>query len=175
MKKNVLIFGGILGLIMTGVAQYMAVRCYHNPEHTSNDVVGYAGLLLVLSIIFVGIRNYRDKYNGGFISFGKAFKLGLYISLVAASMYTVVWLINYYLFIPDFEHQYVKHVMYMAKQNGATAAELTQKTKEMAEFTKMYQNPLFVTLQTFSEVLLPSLPVILISALILKRKPKMVL
>ena len=175
MRKNVLIFGGILGIVMAAGAQYMALRCYNNPEHTSNDVVGWVGIFLVLSILFVGIKNYRDKYNDGFISFGKAFKVGLYMSLVAATLYTVTWLVNYYLFIPDFEHQYVKHVLYMARQEGATAAELAKKAKDMEAFTGMYQNPLFVALQTFSEVLLPSLPVILISALILKRKPRMVL
>ena len=31
-------------------------------------------------LIFVGIKNYRDKQNGGIVTFGKAFLLGFMIS-----------------------------------------------------------------------------------------------
>lgn len=171
MKKNVLIFGSIAGLILTGMMIWTSVVCYNNPESfKGNDIVGYASMILVFSLIFVGVKNYRDKYNNGVISFGKAFKTGMYISLIAATMYTLVWVIEYYLFIPDFFDKYTAHVLWEAREDGATAAELTEKTKEMANFKNLYKNPLLMVVITYSEVLPIGLIVALIAALILKRK-----
>ena len=62
MKKNVWIFGTIAGLIITSFALYQVRECYTNPDKQSNDVVGYAGMIAVFSLVFIGMKNYRDKY-----------------------------------------------------------------------------------------------------------------
>ena len=172
MKRNVWTFGTITGLIITLFMLYTARECYTNADMQGNDVVGYAGMIAVFSLIFIGIKNYRDKYNDGIISFGLAFKTGLYITLVASVMYVVVWLIDYYIFIPDFLDKYIPHVLKEASRKGATQAELQEKAAEMANFKEMYKNPLFVVVITFLEVFPVGLIVALVSALILKRKPK---
>lgn len=170
MKKNVLVFGLIAGLILTAFLIYSTVMCYSNPEFKTNDVVGYAGFILTFSLIFVGIKNYRDKYNGGVVSFGRAFKIGLLIALIASSMYTVIWVFEYYLFIPDFMDKYTAHVLWKAKEGGATEAELAKKTAEMAQFSEWYKNLLLMIIITYMEVLPIGALVALIAALILKRK-----
>lgn len=172
MKKNVWIFGSVTGLIISLFMVYMARECYTNPEMKANDVVGYAGMIAVFSLVFIGIKNYRDKYNGGLISFGQAFKTGLYITLVASAMYVLVWLVDYYIFIPDFLDKYIPHVLKEATRKGATDLELKEKAAEMAKFKEMYKNPLFVIVVTFLEVFPVGLIVALVSALILKRKSK---
>lgn len=170
MKKNIWIFGLLSGVIITGMANYMAWICMGNPEFKSNDFVGYTFLLGAFAFIFVGIRNYRNNYLSGVISFGKAFKTGFYISLIASTLYVLVWLIDYYVFIPGYLDQYIAHVMYQARLDGATADELAQTAKQMADFKEMYKNPVFVILITYAEVLPIGLIVSLISAFILKRK-----
>ena len=171
MKKVILTFGLISGLLITGMMLYSAGMCYSNPQQfKSNDVLGYTALIASFAFIFVGIKNYRDKYNNKIISFGKAFKVGAFITLVASTMYVVTWLIDYYLFIPDFLDRYIDHVLYAAKADGATEAEIAAKTTEMANYKEMYKNPLLVVLVTYFEVLPIGLVIALISALILKRK-----
>jgi hypothetical protein len=59
-----------------------------------------------------------------------------------------------------------------AAKDGATEAELSNKTKELAEFKEMYKNPLFVVLVSYAEVLPIGLAVALVSALVLRRRPK---
>jgi hypothetical protein len=172
MKKNVLVFGLISGLIVTGMMLYSAARIYNLAEFEKNDVLGYAAMLVAFSFIFVGIKNFRERYNSGVISFGKAFKIGLYITLVASTIYVAVWLIDYYFFMPDFIDKYTVCVLRHATSEGATSLELEKKAAEMAKFKDLYKNPLFVVLITYSEVFPIGLVVSLISAFILKRKPK---
>lgn len=170
MKKNVWIFGLIAGALITGLANYMAWVCCANPQFETNDFLGYSATLVIFSLIFVGIRNYRNHHLDGQITFGRAFKAGFYMSLIASTLYVLVWLIDYYVFIPDYLDYYITHVLYEAKVNGVTGAELTEKAKTMEQFRTMYQNPLFVIVATFAEVFPIALVVSLISALILKRK-----
>ncbi len=172
MRKNVWVFGSIAGVILTGFMVYSTIECYTNPEMKTNDVAGYAGMIAIFSLIFVGIKNYRDKYNGGVISFGEAFKTGMFITLIASTFYVGAWLFEYYLFMPDFMDKYIPHVLTSARESGATPAELTAKTEEMAQFKDMYKNPLFVILISYVEVVPVGLIVSIVSALILKRKSK---
>lgn len=168
MKKNVIIFGLVLGTILCINMVIMVNMMYSNPEFKGNDLLGYTVMVVVFSLIFFGVRNYRNKVTGGVISFGKAFKTGLYIALVAATLYVAVWLVYYYLFVPDFIDQYTSHVLYQC----TTEAEIAEKTREMERFSEMYKNPLFVILITYSEVLPVGLVVALVSAFVLKRKEK---
>jgi hypothetical protein len=172
MKKNIWIFGLISGALITAIANYMAWVCCANPEFETNDFLGYTAMLVIFSLIFIGIRNYRNHYLGGQITFGQAFKAGFFMSLIAGTLYVLVWLVDYYVFIPQYVDQYTLHVLHKAKTNGATATELAETAKSMAEFKEMYKNPLFVIVTTFLEVFPIALIVSLISALILKRKQK---
>lgn len=170
MKKNVLIYGLLIGLIITTNMVFMVNLCMNNPEFESNDLLGYSAMIIVFSLIFFGIRNYRNNQLQGFISFGQAFKTGALIALIGATMYVVVWVFYYYLFVPDFLEKYIQHVLFQAKNDGATAIELASKTKEMNDFKEMYKNPILMVLITFSEVLPIGLVIALVSAFILKKK-----
>ena len=135
-------------------------------------VYGYTLMILGFAFIFVGTKITRDKYNDGEISFGKAFRVGLYITLIASTIYVIVWMIDYHFFIPDFAEKYSAHVLEGLKASGASQAEITRQTTEMAKFNEMYKNPFFNALLTYSEIVPVGLIISLISAWILKRKAK---
>ena len=102
MKKNILIYGLISGLIVSALMAVIVSMCYKSGTFDSSIWIGYASMLIAFSMIFVGIKNYRDKYNSGIISFGKAFKVGLFITLIASTIYVIAWLIEEHFFFPDF-------------------------------------------------------------------------
>lgn len=174
MKKNIIIYGVIAGIVVSFLmlfsVNYMS-HCEGNVDYGTSMLIGYAAMLLAFSLVFVGIRNYRDKYNEGIISFGKAFKIGIIIVLIASTIYVVAWLIDYFFFIPDFLEKYAAHTLNELKTSGASQAEIDKQTKEMANFSKMYKNPFFNAMMTYIEILPVGLIVTLISSLILKRKP----
>ena len=165
MKKNILTFGLIAGTILCLNMIYMVNLCYTRPDLKSNDILGYAAMIVVFSMIFFGVRNYRDKELSGIITFGNAFKTGVLIALVGSLVYVVVWLFYYYLFVPDYLEIYITHVL-----NEIPANELEAKTIEMNDFREMYKNPIMVILITFSEVFPVGLVVSFICAFMLERK-----
>jgi hypothetical protein len=173
MKKNIIVHGLIAGTLVSTfmlISMNYLSHCNGNADYETSMVIGYASMLIAFSLVFIGIRNYRDKYNGGIISFGKAFKTGILIVLIASTMYVIAWLIDYFYFIPDFAEKYAAHTLDKLKADGASPAEIEKQTKEMASFVTMYKNPFFNAMMTYVEILPVGLVVTLISSLILKRK-----
>lgn len=167
MKRNVIVFGLIAGAIVTTMMTFSTVRGYITQNWDFGVVIGYTSMVLAFSLIFVGVRNYRDKFNDGVISFGKAFRIGLYITLIASTMYVIAWLINYYVFIPDFIDKYSE---YMLRESEGTA-DAEEKMAEIENWRELYKNPLFVILLTYMEILPVGLIISVICGLILKRHP----
>jgi hypothetical protein len=153
MKKIVIVNGLIAGVIVAAMF-FITMGLYHkNGNFDGGMWVGYASMLLAFSLIFVGIKNFRDKYNAGAISFGKGFQIGLFITLIASTIYVAGWLVDYYCFIPDFAEKYAASMLDKLKAAGAGAAQLAAKTKEMDNFVTMYKNPIMVILFTYIEIL----------------------
>lgn len=172
MKKNIIIYGLIAGLIVSSIMLLSVnfISHHEDVDYNTSLFIGYASMLIAFSLVFVGIRNYRDKYNGGVISFGKAFTIGILIVLIASTIYVLAWLIDYYFFIPDFMEKYSAHMLDELKASGASQVKIDEQTKEMANFSEMYKNPFFNAMMTYAEILPVGLIVTLISSLILKRK-----
>ena len=173
MKKNIIVYGVIAGIVVSVVMLFSINVMSHTEgkvDYNTSLLIGYASMLIAFSLVFVGVRNYRDKYNGGVISFGKAFKIGIMIVLIASTIYVVAWLIDYYFFIPDFAEKYSAHTLDQLKASGASQIEIDKETKEMANFVRMFKNPFFNAMMTYIEILPVGLIVTLISSLILKRK-----
>ncbi|MES2412063.1 MAG: DUF4199 domain-containing protein [Bacteroidota bacterium] len=173
MKKVVLTYGLIAGAIVAAFMIYGTMTFINNPNFEGSMWLGYTGMLVAFSFVFIGIKNYRDKQNGGVITFGKALKVGALISLIASTIYVGVWLIEYYCFFPDFMDKYSEAMLKKMDKTAMTATEIKAKTDEMKMYKEMYKNPIIVILMTYAEVLIPiGLLVPIISALILKRNVK---
>jgi len=172
MKKNILIYGLIAGLVVSILMLFNINYIGHTGtvDYNTSLLLGYASMLIAFSLVYVGIRNYRDKYNGGVISFGKAFKIGILMVLIASTIFVAAWLIDYYFFVPDYMEKYSVHELDKLKASGASQVKIDKQTKELADFARMFKNPLFNAMMTYAEILPVGLIVTLISSLILKRK-----
>lgn len=170
MKKTILTFGGIAGLVIGLFILVIAWLCEKNPNFTGNEIVGYGAQIIAFSFIFVGVKNFRDKFNQGRLSFGKAFTIGLGITLIGGTIYVLIWLVDFYVFIPDFMDKYAAHLQKDVKDSGVSQAVMDKKIAQINGIKEMYKNPLFVILITYAEVLPVGLIISLLTALILKRK-----
>jgi len=174
MQKIILRYGLLGGLIVSAVMVGSMSYCSYTGKMEGSMVLGYASMILAFSLIFVALKTLRDKLYGGTISFGKAFKAAMLVTLVTSTIYVAVWLIVYYFFIPDFMDRYAASAISKAKAEGLSAAEIAKTTAQMEEYKAMYKNPLFVILLTYMEILPVGLIVSLVAALIIKRKEKKV-
>jgi hypothetical protein len=173
MKRTIIIYGLIAGIVvsvlMLSAVNYLS-HCEGNVDYSTSMLIGYASMIVAFSLVFVGIHNYRDKYAEGVISFGKAFKIGIMIVLIASTIFVGAWLIDYFFFIPGFMEKSSAQMLDQLKANGASQVEIDKQAKEMANFARMYKNPFFNAMMTYVEILPAGLIVTLISSLILKRK-----
>ena len=175
MKKIIIICGSIAGLIVTSIMLASISGCITGSDFEGgigSMLLGYSSMVIAFSMIFVGIKNYRDKHNSGIITFGKSLKIGLLITLVASTIYVIVWQIDYYFFIPDFYEKYAAHIIRGMKADGATQAQIQQQMAANKSNGEMYRNPLFNAMFTYLEILPVGIIMSLLAALILKRKPK---
>jgi hypothetical protein len=169
MNRFSILYGLIVGTLLSANMLIMVNFFSSNSDMGGSELVGYASMVIIFALIFFGIRNYRNRQMKGVMSFGQAFKAGAIIAAIAATMYVITWMICLHFFIPDFMDKYVQHVLTNTPQ-----AELAEQTKKMNSMAEMYKNPLLRILFTYMEVLPAGLIVALISAFILKRKPKVV-
>jgi hypothetical protein len=175
MKRNIIVYGLISGVLISVfmlVSMNYASHCEGNVAYETSMLIGYAAMLIAFSLVYVGVRNYRNKFNGGVISFGKAFKIGILMVLIASTLYVIAWMIDYFFFMPDFMDKYSAHAIDKLKAEGASQVKIDKETKEMADMTRMYKNPVFTAMFTYAEILPVGLIVTLISSLILKRKAR---
>ena len=84
MKKTILIPGIIGGFIVATLMISATVYGYNSGRFESSMLLGYASMILAFSLIFVAIKNLRDKHYNGTISFGKAFVRNIIKWLISA-------------------------------------------------------------------------------------------
>jgi hypothetical protein len=173
MKRNILIFGLVSGVILGAFVFSISFISNVFHGHIENEIVGYSAMIIAFSFIFVGTKNFRDKYNHGLVSFGKAFLVGMGISMIGSTLYVGAWLIEYYFFMPDFMEKYSAALIQKAQHSGLTPEALQKRIDSINSMNRMYKNPLFVILLTYMEVLPVGIVISLVTSLILrKRKPQ---
>lgn len=171
MTKTMLLYGGASGAVTIGSAIVALNLASGESTHWAGlEWLGYLTMILALSVIFVGVKRYRDRELGGVIRFGHAFLLGLGISVVAGLVYVVAWEINLALTDYAFMEQYTASMIEAEKAAGISEADLEVLTAEMDQMVESYKNPLFRIPITFSEIFPVGLLVSLIAAAVLRTR-----
>lgn len=164
--RYALVYGAIAGAIV--VAVIVAGLTLDLPNHFHSEWFGYLVMLVALSLIFVGVKRYRDVECGGVIRFGRAFGLGLGIAAVAGVVYVAVWETYVALSGIDYMADYTERVLAEMREAGADRAALAAKRAELQGMAEMFRNPLLRLPATFAEIFPVGLLVALVSASILR-------
>ena len=174
MKKTVLTFGIIAGVVISVLMTITTVFA----DRIGFDravIVGYTSMLIAFLLVFFGIKSYRDNIGGGEISFGRAFTVGILITLITCLFYVVSWEIIYLNFLPDFGEKYGNYLLEKARASGASAEQITKQMEEVKQMKALLDNPLLAMPMIFiSEPLPVGLVMTLISAAILRKRRRKV-
>src|ERR1700693_2569183 len=171
MKRTILTFGLISGAI-SSLMMVATVPFADRIGFNKGLVVGYTSIVLSFLLVFFGIRSYRDNVGNGRITFSKAFAVGISITLISCVCYVVTWEILYFNFLPDFLDKYGAHMVEKAKASGASAAAVQAQVEQVKKYKEIYANPLLNAAMTFIEPFPIGLVITLISAAVLRRKPR---
>jgi Protein of unknown function (DUF4199) len=173
MKKTVLTFGlisGAVSMLMMAITMPFAGKIGFDKA----EILGYTTIVLSFLLVYAGIRSYRDNIGGGAITFGRAFGVGLLITLISCVCYVAIWEVLYFNLssVHGFMDKYASYVVDKAKASGASQDAIQAQIREMAKYKELYENPLFNAAITFLEPFPIGLAITLISAVVLRRKKR---
>lgn len=174
MKKVVLIFGVIAGLILAGFVFLISGLCASDTIPMENgEIYGYTTMAVALSMIFFGIKSYRDNVGKGKITFWKGIQIGLLITLISSVFY-FAGAEAYNITNPGFYDKIMTKFTQMQtdkmKQAGASQEEIDKVLKSAAEMAKAMENPAIFYAICLMEISPVGIIITLISAAILRRK-----
>lgn len=165
--KYALLYGLLSGLVIICV---MLAGIVLAPQGSffSSAWFGYLVMLVALTLVFVGVKRYRDMELGGAVRFWPAFGMGLLIAVTAGLVYVAVW--EVYLAMTDyvFIDQYIDGIARARKAAGASAAAIAQEMAELEPLRISYRNPLFRVPMTFMDIFPVGLFVTIVSAALLR-------
>jgi hypothetical protein len=170
MTRIVLIFGLISGAIAAAL-MWLLVRNVKNDgiDFDNAMIWGYATMIIALSLVFFGIKSYRDN-NGGRITFFKGAQVGILISLISAICYAASWELYYSGSGQEFIQKYNAHYLDKMRASGASDAEIEKVRVESEQFTELYKNFYVRFPVTLMEILPVGVIVTLVSAALLRKR-----
>jgi hypothetical protein len=175
MKKTVLVFGLISGLILSVLMDVSVLFADKIGRKIGSDhslILGYTILVSSFLLIYFGIRSYREDALAGQISFGRAFACGILITLTASVLYVATWEVLYFNFMPHFMDGYFAAQIHKVQSSGLDPATTAAKVAAIQHSQQLYQNPFVNMAYTFIEPLPVGLVITLISAAMLRRKTR---
>jgi len=174
MKKIIITFGLIAGFIIGSFMWLYAYLCEKGVISLDNsETIGYASMVIALSMVFFGIKSFRDNHSRGAIRFWKGVQVGILITLIASLMYAVSGEIYYQVnpqFVNVIMEKYAEQQVSTLKEKGASQEEIDRAANQMAEMMKMMENPVVRFGIALMEILPVGIIVTLASAAILRRR-----
>ena len=137
------------------------------------EVIGYATMLVSMSMVFFGIKSYRDNYGNGTITFWKGLQIGLLISLIASVMYFAggeLYNAANPNFFPKLMERVTEQQTNTMKAKGVPQEDIDKKNEEMAQFATMFGNPLIRFAIFIMEMFPVGIVVTIVSSAVLRRR-----
>ncbi len=167
MTRIILTHGLISGLVIILSTIGVIVMEDRGGPHSS-IWLGYLIMLVALSAILVGVKQYRDQALGGVIKFSTALLMGLGIATLASLVYVAVW--EVYLAMTDYAFMpaYTAETLAAKRAAGVTGAEYQAVVAAMDKMRVQYAQPLYRLPMTFAEIFPVGLLVSVVSAALLR-------
>ncbi|WP_417611001.1 DUF4199 domain-containing protein [Parasphingorhabdus sp.] len=167
MQKIALTYGVLSGTI-TIVTLILGLVVSDGGSFLSSELFGYLTMLVALSMIFIGIKRYRDQELGGVIRFLPAFAMGLAIAVTAAIIYTIVWELYLMASGHDFINNYVNAAIEAKRTAGLAPEKLAEDIAALEEMRSDYGKIYIRMPMTFLEIFPVGLIIALLSAAVLQ-------
>ncbi|WP_339695711.1 DUF4199 domain-containing protein [uncultured Roseivirga sp.] len=167
MKNIVVRYGVIASLIVVGVPLLSGLIIgFGIDSFAMGEIVGYTSMIVAMTTVYFGMRQYRDQMNNGIITFGTGLKIGSLISVLAGIAFALYNVVFVTIIMPDFNEQYFAY----AEGLEIGTPEFETKFAAMMESNGFMFSVLGGTILMFVTVFLIGFIISVISALMLQRK-----
>ena len=171
MRKIALTYGLIAGAIVS-IMILGSIPLWNQGilNFENGEIVGYATMVIALSMIFFGIKSCRDYHFKGSINFWQGVKIGLLITLIASIMYALTWEFSFSALAPDFTEKAWQHYIEKAKNESQNEAALNATIQQVELWKEWYKNPFLRFALILMEIVPVGIVITIISAAILRKK-----
>ncbi len=172
MKKNALIYGLIAGGVvsLSLVLGFELSKANGGTNQELGEFLGFAGMILSFSTIFMGVHAERKAKEGSSFSYWEGFRVGLVISLVASAIYVITWMVYSHFYAQGFMENYAQIMIEKKEVAGMMGDELEAYKAEMDKSVEQYENPFYKAGVTFIEIFPIGLLMSLVAAAVYRSK-----
>ncbi|MCW3807826.1 DUF4199 domain-containing protein [Plebeiibacterium marinum] len=162
-SSTVLTYGLYLGL-----ASVLNLLIVNYGGLMGNVVVGLVWYAILIAILVLGLKHYKEKINSGFLKYGQGLGLSTLIGLVGGVIYGVFSYVLYTIIDPSVHEKLVAISQEKALEQGTTEAQL-----EQAEgILNIFLSPASVSVMTVVGAVFWAFVFSLVIAAIVKKDPE---
>ena len=169
MKKTVLTFGLLSGAV-SSMMMLVTSLFLERIGFDRGEMLGYTTIVLSFLLVFFGIRSYREQVDDNVLTFGRAFTVGILITLISCVCYVMTWEVIYFKIIPRFGEEYAAYMVDYVRASGASPSVIDATVRDAQRFKAMQDNLLMNAATTFAEPFPIGLVMTAVSAGVLRRK-----
>jgi hypothetical protein len=171
MKQIIFRYGLYATLLIVGLGMIDFFIISKFTSYAIQEVTGYLTMLLSMVFVFIGIRQYRDRVNGGVLSFWQGLKIGVLIVLIPAVFFGLFDLLYTEVIKPDWLENY--YAAYLERIKASTPPDkLAAALKKANDEKALFSNPIFQFLIMSATVFIIGLIVTIIASLTLRKAAK---
>ena len=168
MKKTAIRYGLFSAITLIGLFIFGFVAFGSSDNFKAQEIFGYANMVISMLFVFFGIKHFRDRVNGGTLSFGKGMKVGLLIVLIPAIAFGIFDVLYVSYINPECMDRYYNYQL-SEMQASMTPTEFSIARTRMESQKEMFDNPVFSFLIMALTVFMIGVIATVISSLILRR------
>jgi len=173
MHTTAIRYGLIAAAIMSLVVFFMYFLFNPYTLMDMGEILGYGTMVIAMSMIFIGIKKYRDTQLNGYITFGQAFGMGLYVAFIGSFLYGIFEGIFYA--TSEFRDVYLEFYTDKIRNSGQSPELIQQQLNEMQQQFAMWDSPFMMGLLMFLTVFIIGVIISLVSAAILRKNPEAII
>ena len=161
--KHSLMYGIYLGAVLIILSLVFYILDLHGENWT-----GYINYVFILGGVIIASVTYRDKYLGGFITYGQSFSTGFLAGLFAAIIGTIFT----YFFMAYLGEEFVNLMMEQAEEKILESnPEIGDEELDLAlNWTKKMMNPTWISVIALLGATFFSMVFALISSIFIKKE-----
>ncbi|HXB13849.1 MAG TPA: DUF4199 domain-containing protein [Bacteroidia bacterium] len=127
-KSSVILMWGVITALSSIVYYWIT-----NISGVPNKSMQWIGYIIFFAGLLVGTLQYRNKANGGYVSFGEGYKVGILMTLIIAVLGTI----NFLVFLqvhPDFPTKILEQSRIDMVNKGMTTDQMDMAMKYTSKF-----------------------------------------